>query len=75
MPLWCSLHSWIFQGPDLVPRILEGLLLQLDRHGLRNIAEASGGGLPWLVEIHAFMATSMLDVLPVDVAVLVYSSC
>ena len=40
--------GWIFQGPDLVPRILEGLLLQLDRHGLRNIAEASGSGLPWL---------------------------
>ena len=39
--------GWIFQGPDLVPRILEGLLLQLDRHGLRTIAEASGSGLPW----------------------------
>ena len=39
--------GWIFQGPDLVPRILEGLLLQLDRHGLRTIAEASGTGLPW----------------------------
>ena len=39
--------GWIFQGPDLVPRILEGLLLQLDRHGLRNISEASGSGLPW----------------------------
>jgi dihydroorotate dehydrogenase len=32
----------------LVPRILEGLQLQLDRHGLRSIAEAVGSGLPWL---------------------------
>ena len=39
--------GWIFQGPDLVPRILDGLLLQLDRHGLRTIAEATGSGLPW----------------------------
>ena len=40
--------GWIFQGPDLVPRILEGLQLQVDRHGLRSIAEAVGSGLPWL---------------------------
>ena len=40
--------GWIFQGPELVPRILEGLQLQLDRHGLRSIAEAVGSGLPWL---------------------------
>ena len=40
--------GWIFQGPDLVPRILEGLQLQLDRHGFRSIAEAVGSGLPWL---------------------------
>ena len=33
-----QLYGWIFQGPDLVPQILEGLLQQLDRHGLRNIA-------------------------------------
>jgi dihydroorotate dehydrogenase len=39
--------GWIFQGPDLVPAILEGLLLQLDRHGLRSITEAVGSGLPW----------------------------
>ena len=39
--------GWIFQGPDLVPRILDGLLLQLNRYGLRTIAEASGSGLPW----------------------------
>ena len=40
--------GWIFQGPDLVPRILEGLQQQLDLHGLRSIAEAVGSGLPWL---------------------------
>ena len=39
--------GWIYKGPDLVPRILEGLVQQLDRHGLRNIAEACGCGLPW----------------------------
>ena len=37
--------GWIYKGPDLVPRILEGLVKQLDRHGLRNIDEASGCGL------------------------------
>ena len=40
--------GWIFQGPDLVPRILEGLLYQLDHHGLRSISEAVGSGLPWI---------------------------
>ena len=39
--------GWIFQGPDLVPAILDGLLLQLDRHGLRSIKDAVGSGLPW----------------------------
>ena len=39
--------GWIYEGPDLVPRILEGLIQQLDRHGLRTIAEAVGTGLPW----------------------------
>ena len=40
--------GWIFQGPELVPRILEGLQQQLDHHGLRSISEAVGSGLPWL---------------------------
>ena len=39
--------GWIFEGPMLVPAILEGLQRQLDRHGLRTIAEAVGSGLPW----------------------------
>ena len=38
--------GWIFKGPDLVPQILEGLQQQLDRHGLRNVREAVGSGLP-----------------------------
>jgi dihydroorotate dehydrogenase len=39
--------GWIFEGPDLVPRILEGLLLQLDRHGFRHLRDAVGSGVPW----------------------------
>jgi putative addiction module CopG family antidote len=39
--------GWIFEGPALVPAILEGFQRQLDRHGLRTIAEAVGSGLPW----------------------------
>lgn len=39
--------GWIFEGPTLVPAILEGLQRQLDRHGLRTIGEAVGSGLPW----------------------------
>ncbi|MFZ0408507.1 MAG: quinone-dependent dihydroorotate dehydrogenase [Cyanobium sp.] len=39
--------GWIYEGPELVPRILEGLIQQLDRHGLRTIAEAVGSGLAW----------------------------
>ena len=39
--------GWIFEGPDLVPRVLEGLIEQLDRHGIRHISEAVGSGAPW----------------------------
>ena len=39
--------GWIYEGPALVPAILEGLGLQLDRHGLATIGEAVGSGLPW----------------------------
>ena len=39
--------GWIFEGPDLVPRVLEGLLEQLDRQGFRHISEAVGSGAPW----------------------------
>ncbi|MCP9916401.1 quinone-dependent dihydroorotate dehydrogenase [Cyanobium sp. ATX 6F1] len=39
--------GWIYQGPALVPAILEGLSAQLDRHGFREIGEAVGCGVPW----------------------------
>lgn len=39
--------GWIYAGPSLVPSILEGLSLQLDRHGLGHIGEAVGSGLTW----------------------------
>jgi dihydroorotate dehydrogenase len=39
--------GWIYEGPQLVPDIVEGLIAQLDRHGLATIGEAVGSGLPW----------------------------
>jgi dihydroorotate dehydrogenase len=42
--------GWIYEGPDLVPRILDGLAQQLDRHQLPHIGAAVGCGLPWLEE-------------------------
>jgi len=39
--------GWIYQGPVLVPQILEAFSRQLDRHGLGHIGEAVGSGLPW----------------------------
>ena len=33
--------GWIYEGPQLVPSILEGLVQQLDRHGFRTISEAA----------------------------------
>ena len=40
--------GWIFQGPSLVPRILEGIIYQLERHGFKNISEAVGSEVPWI---------------------------
>jgi dihydroorotate dehydrogenase len=40
--------GWVYEGPDLVPRILAGVIQQLDRHGLRGLTDAVGSGLPWL---------------------------
>jgi dihydroorotate dehydrogenase len=39
--------GWIYEGPELVPAILEGLSRQLDQHGFRQIGEAVGCGVPW----------------------------
>jgi dihydroorotate dehydrogenase len=40
--------GWIYQGPGLVPAILEGLGDQLDRHGCSHLSEVVGSGLPWV---------------------------
>ena len=39
--------GWIFEGPNLVPEILDGLILQMEKHGFRNIKEAIGSDEPW----------------------------
>ena len=39
--------GWIFQGPTLVPDILDGLILQMEKHGFRNIKEVVGSKEPW----------------------------
>jgi dihydroorotate dehydrogenase len=39
--------GWIYGGPALVPEILEGLVDQLERHGLSHVGEAVGSGLAW----------------------------
>tara|TARA_B100000579_G_scaffold420211_1_gene419660 strand:+ start:481 stop:1653 length:1173 start_codon:yes stop_codon:yes gene_type:complete len=39
--------GWIFEGPTLVPDILDGLSLQMEKHGFKNIKEAIGSNEPW----------------------------
>ena len=39
--------GWIFEGPTLVPDILDGLTLQMEKNGFRNIKEAIGSNEPW----------------------------
>ena len=39
--------GWIFEGPNLVPDILDGLTLQMEKHGFRNIKEVIGSEEPW----------------------------
>lgn len=39
--------GWIYRGPALVPRILQALSGQLDRHGFGHIGEAVGSGVAW----------------------------
>ena len=39
--------GWIYKGPKLVPDILNGILNQLNLHGIANIKEAVGSGLDW----------------------------
>jgi len=39
--------GWIFEGPNLVPDILDGLIQQMEKNGFRNIKEAIGSEEPW----------------------------
>ena len=39
--------GWIFEGPHLVPDILDGLILQMEKHGFQNIKEVIGSEEPW----------------------------
>jgi len=39
--------GWIFEGPTLVPDILDGLILQMEKNGFQNIKEAIGSEEPW----------------------------
>ena len=39
--------GWIFEGPNLVPDILDGLTLQMEKHGFKNIKDAIGSEEPW----------------------------
>ena len=39
--------AWVFEGPNLVPNILDGLTLQIEKHGFRNIKDAIGSEAPW----------------------------
>ncbi len=39
--------GWIFEGPNLVPDILDGLIQQMETHGFQNIKEAIGSEEPW----------------------------
>jgi dihydroorotate dehydrogenase len=41
--------GWTYEGPWMVRRILEGLGLALERHGLRHINEVIGTGLPYRI--------------------------
>ena len=40
--------GWIFEGPYLVPEILNGFINQIDHHGFNNISEVVGSNAPWI---------------------------
>ena len=40
--------GWIYEGPLIVPSILNGLLKQLDKHKINHIQDVIGKDLPWL---------------------------
>nr|AQX44902.1 dihydroorotate dehydrogenase [Paulinella micropora] len=39
--------GWIYNGPALVPQIIEGLQSQLECNGFSKISEAVGSNIPW----------------------------
>tara|TARA_B100000965_G_C19578802_1_gene752561 strand:+ start:346 stop:1503 length:1158 start_codon:yes stop_codon:yes gene_type:complete len=39
--------GWIFEGPTLVPNILDGLIMQMEKHGFQNIKDVVGSQEPW----------------------------
>ncbi len=40
--------GWIYQGPQLVPNILNGIIKQINTHQLSNVREAIGSNLEWI---------------------------
>ena len=40
--------GWIYQGPKLVPDILNGIIKQINIHQLSNVREAIGSNLEWI---------------------------
>ena len=40
--------GWIYNGPQLVPNILNGIIKQIDIHQLSNVKEAIGSNLEWI---------------------------
>ena len=40
--------GWIYQGPKLVPDILNGIIKQINIHQLSNVKEAIGSNLEWI---------------------------
>ena len=40
--------GWIYNGPQLVPNILNGIIKQINIHQLSNVKEAIGSNLEWI---------------------------
>ena len=40
--------GWIYNGPQLVPNILNGIIKQINIHQLSNVREAIGSNLEWI---------------------------
>ena len=42
--------GWIYGGPEMVQRVLAGLVQQLEKHQLKNITDAIGQDLPFIAK-------------------------